>query len=273
MKISNRNYPILDKLNKGSLGKMPIYKDDLPFFNNNIDFYKENWKLNAPYFKQNIYTISESFYKASEKAKEKLLYLIEDIALNDIADYRLYGTFLFFDKVVMIRMEFNKGSDAIEQIIYAFNKDGLPLLFYANSSKIDFQFGWIGRMLSNFLKIKPQQYSADTLNPMTRVFNEWIAQVVIFDLFKSYAQVETKHLPPNSKTKDIDCKYINDTSLPITYLDSKWFTNLVKSDAFKVRGHFRLQPKKENGRWTKELIWINEFTKQGYTSKAKILSN
>jgi hypothetical protein len=37
-----------------------------------------------------------------------------------------------------------------------------------------------------------------------------------------------------------------------------------------VSGHFRLQPKKSNGEWTKELIWIDEFGKTGYTSNAKI---
>jgi len=54
-------------------------------------------------------------------------------------------------------------------------------------------------------------------------------------------------------------------------LDSKWFTTLVKSDAFHVRGHFRLQPKKKDGEWTKELIWINDFQKEGYTAPARRL--
>ena len=92
-------------------------------------------------------------------------------------------------------------------------------------------------------------------------------------LFKKYAQVETKYLPANKTTKDINCKYVNETSSNITILDSKWFTTLVKSDAFKVRGHFRLQPKKKDGEWTKELIWINDFTKDGYTAPARILNN
>lgn len=95
---------------------------------------------------------------------------------------------------------------------------------------------------------------------------------VVFYMFKSYACVETKIIEPHSRIKDIGCKYINETSLPITYLDSKWFTNLVRSGAFKVRGHFRLQPKKADGVWTRELIWINDFLKTGYTSPAKILN-
>ena len=59
----------------------------------------------------------------------------------------------------------------------------------------------------------------------------------------------------------------------IQILNSTWFTTLVKSDNFKVRGHFRLQPKKKGGEWTKEIIWVNEFVKSGYTAPAKKLTN
>ena len=96
-----------------------------------------------------------------------------------------------------------------------------------------------------------------------------VGYLLITTLFIQYAKVETKILPPKSKTMGIGCYYNNTTKSKITMLDSKWFTTLVKSDAFKVRGHFRLQPKKVNGEWTKELIWINEFEKTGYTAPAK----
>src|SRR5439155_24057442 len=90
--------------------------------------------------------------------------------------------------------------------------------------------------------------------------------------FIKYADIEVKVLPPNKTVKDIKCKYVNDTSSNIQFLDSTWFTTLIKSDSFKVREHFRLQPKKKDGEWTKEIIWINEFEKTGYTSPAKKLS-
>jgi hypothetical protein len=52
-------------------------------------------------------------------------------------------------------------------------------------------------------------------------------------------------------------------------MDSTWFTQLVISNAFNVRGHFRLQP---CGPELKErkLIWIQDFQKSGYTRKAKV---
>lgn len=90
-----------------------------------------------------------------------------------------------------------------------------------------------------------------------------------FEAFLKYVPIETKILGPKKKDKLFGCKYLNETNSEIEIIDSTWFTNLIKSDAFKVRGHFRLQPKKKEGEWTKELIWINEFEKSGYTRKAK----
>lgn len=89
--------------------------------------------------------------------------------------------------------------------------------------------------------------------------------------FLRYAQVETKFLPAGQMTKFVDCKYRNDTKSNITILNSTWFTNLVKSDAFKVRGHFRLQPCGE-GHKDRKLIWINDFQKEGYTAPARKLN-
>jgi hypothetical protein len=89
--------------------------------------------------------------------------------------------------------------------------------------------------------------------------------------FLKYADVEVKHLMPKEKAKEVRCKYINETSLPLEIIDSRWFTTLVKSDAFKVRGHFRLQPCGE-GLKDRKLIWINDFEKSGYTAPARKLS-
>jgi hypothetical protein len=87
--------------------------------------------------------------------------------------------------------------------------------------------------------------------------------------FIEYADVETKNLSPKESFEGFNCVYANDTKNNIKILNSTWFTNLVKSDAFKVRGHFRLQPYK----MTKRIIWINEFEKHGYTRNAGILKN
>ena len=93
-----------------------------------------------------------------------------------------------------------------------------------------------------------------------------------FEIFKKFADVETVFIKGNSRGVFDAEKVLNETGVPVLILDSKWFRNIVRSEGFAVRGHFRLQPKKINGEWTKELIWINDFEKHGYTSKARILN-
>lgn len=100
------------------------------------------------------------------------------------------------------------------------------------------------------------------------VFREYISFIVSFHILKKYAQIETKILEPKSKLRAFNCKYYNDTDHQIEIMDSTWFTEFVRSEAFKVRGHFRLQACGENLS-ERKLIWIKDFSKEGYTRKAK----
>jgi hypothetical protein len=105
------------------------------------------------------------------------------------------------------------------------------------------------------------------------VFNALYTDLIAIINFLKYAEVEDKFIKASSKEKGIDCKYINETNSDVHYITSNYIQNLYIQGAFKVRGHWRLQPKKKEGEWTKELIWINEFEKQGYTRKAEILKH
>ncbi len=91
-------------------------------------------------------------------------------------------------------------------------------------------------------------------------------------LFKKYAKTETIHIKPKEKIKDPRTKekHLNESNIPINILDCTWFTNIVRNEPFGVRGHFRLQPKKDTeGKWIKEMIYIKPFIKTGYNIKAK----
>lgn len=103
--------------------------------------------------------------------------------------------------------------------------------------------------------------------------NGTINNILCYLLMEKYAKVETKECGPNSKTKGgkRKDKIINYTGLKVNIRDCTWFTTICRSEGFRVRGHFRLQPRKnEKGEWTKELIYINEFEKHGYHRQAKI---
>lgn len=98
-----------------------------------------------------------------------------------------------------------------------------------------------------------------------------------FLLMERYAKVETITCAGKSKIRKenmLTRKTINYTGLPVKIRDCTWFTTICRSEGFKVRGHFRLQPKKNyKGEWIKELIYINEFEKHGYHRQAKILND
>lgn len=264
MKISYRNYPILEKLHKRSLGNMPMFEKDKIFFNHFGEGFVKNWKFYCNNFQQEINVISKPFYNASVKAQKNLMQLLGDILVNDTSDLDVSGCYLQGDFVYMLYYEVKKGSENNEIAFYIFDKKGIPLAMYIDSEKFKiYQNGWISSCFS---------VEINTSAIQGWIYHE-LAKIIIFKMFKTYAEVETKIIPPNSKVKGIDCKYINNTKLKLTYLDSKWFTNIVKSYAFNVRGHFRLQPKKKDGEWTKELIWISEFEKTGYTASARIIKN
>ena len=93
---------------------------------------------------------------------------------------------------------------------------------------------------------------------------------ILFSLFIKYSDTDTKVLLPKTKINAFNCRYSNLTKEKFTILDSTWLTTLVKSDSFKVRGHFRLQPCGP-GLKDRKLIWIDEFKKGGYTRKAGLL--
>lgn len=92
--------------------------------------------------------------------------------------------------------------------------------------------------------------------------------------FKKFATVELDIVAPFKKKKtvlDPQGKVVNDTGVEVTLLDSRWFREIIREEGFKVRGHFRLQPcKDEQGYWTRKLIYINEYEKHGYHRKAKM---
>lgn len=99
-----------------------------------------------------------------------------------------------------------------------------------------------------------------------------LSAILSAELFINFAEVETKVMKPNTQIWDekmVNAIYNNKTYSDITVLDSTWYTNLISSGAFKVRGHFRLQPYGP-GMKQKRLQWISEFKKEGYHRKAKI---
>lgn len=99
----------------------------------------------------------------------------------------------------------------------------------------------------------------------------WMAWLVCLPVFLKYCPLETKIINGGRRDHHVGQKYVNETNYPIEILDSTWFTTIIRSEGFRVGGHFRMQPYGP-GLSLKKLIWIDPFDKQGYTRTAKILT-
>lgn len=87
--------------------------------------------------------------------------------------------------------------------------------------------------------------------------------------FLQYADTEKVYIE-NGQTKSLTRgeSVKNSSGMKIKYYDSRWIREIIRTEGFKVRGHFRMQPYKINGEWSKKLIYINEFEKHGYHRRA-----
>lgn len=85
--------------------------------------------------------------------------------------------------------------------------------------------------------------------------------------FINNCEIEQKVLAPNKKEKSSNGdKHFNESKSDIIILDCRWFTELIRTTPFSVRGHFRWQVHGE-GRQKRKLIYIEEFEKEGYKRK------
>lgn len=217
------------------------------------------WPKIVHRFKEKIQYISDPFYQAYNSAAHKLSSVI------DAEDIHESGTFIsrsspsetntiFYD----IATE-GKGSDfKLTAVIFFFTKDtnrekpSLAMYVQRNSKGI-----------KNYISETGHKYGIDGM--------QVIADVFTLILFMKYAELQTKIIKSEKKDFHIGIKYVNETKSNIEILDSTWFTTIVRSEGFKVSGHFRMQP--FGPKLTeRKLIWINPFEKTGYTKTAKILN-
>ncbi len=271
MKISYRTHTILEMLETGSLEKLQTTPEDVKSFQEPFTMIEGKpvtrnkmlqfaWKNSSKLLRQHdIKIITDPFYDAFWKAKDKLF---TSELVEEILSGTSIGTIIYRDNVICYLIEDGEfeGKKIHAGTFYFFvmaeRGKWVPMLAVTISPNQKFEPIFLSHAL-----IKAERDVDEYLNGL-------FYDTILLLNFIKYAEVETKYLPAGQRVKGINCKYINETKSNVKILDSTWFTELVKSDAFKVRGHFRLQPKKKDGEWTKELIWIKDFEKSGYVRKS-----
>ena len=125
-------------------------------------------------------------------------------------------------------------------------------------------------------KIKGADHQLDCMilslldNCMEANIRDYIDMVLDYLCLRQWAEVQLgkvsttvkKDIKKNKKTQTV-----TEPGLDYYLFDSKWYTEISNDESFQVSGHFRLQP---YGDGTRKLIWINEYTKNGYHRKATI---
>ena len=216
------------------------------------------WEDMKPRLASNIEYISRPFWDAV--VKNKKMFDNTDGGLF-LLDYKPKGILLLPDGT-QIAYDFSskKGlwysfvlRDGCTLYSYAIGEGDNNAQYMATPFPVKFEDGW-----------------KDLNSHMAHRF--WLDTLISILLFKHYAKVETREMKPDEKIKDLITKekHLNRSNSSVTILDCTWFTNIIRNTPFGVRGHFRLQPKKnEEGEWIKELIYIEPFMKNGYTIRAK----
>lgn len=258
MRISYRTHPVLECLVNGMPNPNIGWAEDCEWdkFRGIEEEFISNFNRSRPKFASNIIKMSQTFEKAMILSIPKLKNIYDEIFFSN---YTISGTIIWQSYIMMYSYKSKLDKD-VEASFYLFTKEGVIIGYVDTGEKDSFMF----------CDDPPEGILIDW-TPIGLVAR-FISYILNVHIFTKYAEVETKTFIGGEKAIYQGQKTLNDTKLPITFLDSKWFTNLVKSDGFNVRGHFRLQPY-GTGLHERKLIWINEFEKSGYTAPARKLQH
>lgn len=224
-------------------------------------FLSGNWELVKRNVYKNVFIITSPFADAMEKSIKAFK------RLNPLDILRES-----FPNAGVLLSSFNKFG-----IIYLIHKETDRAVFFIFSStnllsvvNLDLSNGWQNNVFTTNHNSFYNGYDSRKF-----IANE-MAVLTTFLIFKKYAKVEIEEGKSRKTMQSMILKEKLRNNLPfdVNIMDSTWFTTICRNEGFKVRGHFRLQPKKnEKGEWIKELIYIKEFEKHGYHRQAKILND
>jgi hypothetical protein len=212
-------------------------------------------------FGDRIQYITQPFYEAYSKHKNKMIDVLKTESIGDAT-----GTFII------------RASDGVTKtMFYAIQHQISPMklnfLYYEFSRSSKNNYTALGAAMQYISGREEMNYhiADEYVDKLGEDCKElMIAELLMMACFLKFCPVETKILKPKEKLREFNVKYFNETKFNIEILDSTWFTTLVKSEGFGVRGHLRLQPYGP-GMMQKKFIWIDSFEKTGYERKAKVI--
>lgn len=219
----------------------------------------DKWDVYGPGFASNIEYISDGFSSSLASVKDTLW---NPELVKEFIDQWLYGTIIYKDVVYMYALCIKEvvPDEATSECYYSTN--GVLICTINNKVALAIDTG-----ASQNSYLNESFFNGQIDDPVALAMRD----VFVLHLFKKYGQVQVVEAQPHKKTTTPTGTFMVDAGIAVNHLDCTWLTTIVRGEGFKVRGHFRLQPYKENGEWTKRLIYIKEFEKHGYTRRAQKL--
>lgn len=228
--------------------------------------YNPNWGLPE--------LLMPSFEKVMEKSAKSFLGI----------DHQLFQEF-YNDNVSGILLSKDCGT-----IVYGFGENKLYIWLFRPDERNETSQLWLYFYIESTPNNTRRIYTWPTLTDDIQLFNgtkeerDEIQSVLANKLMlylavKKYGKVETIIVPPNSVMKMNDAileyntkeKIKNESGQEVIVMDSRWFRKIINDNDIFVRGFLRLQNKKDkNGKWYKELIFVDSYIRHGYHRNAKI---
>lgn len=266
MVINYEKYPIIKYLNSDKASFKCNFPANLECDNNRTDvllpFFValfKNWESHSKEVRKNVTILSDSYFEAMKRSYKSF----DSVDLRDF-----FRENVPFKGCIIFRS--NKGIN-IAIVYEIYDVDKIDVYGLHNCDTLYFYIKQDGAKLDYF-HTSDKGVRNEELSELQLIY-DYIAILKCFLLMEKYAKVEIKDIAGKSKVKGDkkSDKIINQTDYNVQVRDCTWFTAICRNEGFKVKGHFRLQPKKnENGEWVKVLIYINEFEKHGYHRIAKI---
>lgn len=221
----------------------------------------QEWPKIVSCFKRKVQYISDPFYEAYASSAHSLSSVLDTEDINEAGTFVVRSSPSETNTIFYHIKSEGKGSD--------FKMSGYVFFFTKETSR---DLPALAIMVSRNSKGEIKEYLSDTAKKNNITWLSVFSDIFTMILFMRYCEIETKEIKAESKGHHVNCKYVNETKQNIEVLDSTWFTTIIRSGAFKVGGHFRLQAC-GTGMKDRKLIWIAPFEKEGYTRKAKMLNN
>ncbi len=261
MLFTYRSHPVLEKFKNRRMGltEVPKYFVDHPdrmmystYFRDCVDAYRSN-----------VTVFSSTFLDALEKAQPSISRMEQhmvDVLLEKLTRQKIVsGCYIYRNWALCYWFQLDTESEALCSIIHWFHKNQLVFAGIAIGNEKKF---WSDEeALRSSLPLKDYDRYAGILG-----------DILLFMNFLEYAPIETKEVGANKRVKDLNVKYCNQTETNVRIIDSKWFTTLIKTQGFGVRGHLRLQAVGP-GKREKRFVWVTDYVKKGYTRIAQKLQN